>query len=577
MDTLSILLIEDNEADEFLTARLLKKNLPSNVNIDITWVATLQDAVAKLINAIPYDVILTDLGLPDSQGLDTLQKLLQVTQATPIIVMTGLDNESISLKAIDLGAQDYWVKGQLDTKHLLRTIHYAIKRHHLINNLKTYEEKQIEHLKTHDVLTNLPNEFLLLDKMNKTIDAAKEKHFVFSLLLIKVHELTKVEHLLGEESKNKLILESAHRIQNISFKESLFVAKYSNDTFAILCNKVNDSSIVMELATRIQQKLVQLMSLGNRQYYPVINIGVSIYPFDGSSSQELIIASAAALETACNQGPNTSTFFSDKFKNDDNGQLLFLGDIQNALDNSEFILYFQPQISMKDNTICGMEGLLRWNNPSTGMIAPDTFIPLAEESGLILPIGAWVIDTGCRYLKIWLDKYRLPLTFTVSLNVSVKQLQHTNILQVVNRALKKYSIPPSCIEIELTERIFADDIENITSILHTFKNEGISISIDDFGTGYSSLSYLSHLPVNKLKIDRSFVEKSLHNPTAATVVKSIIGLAHDIDLVVIAEGVETKEQWDFLAQHGCDIVQGFYCYKPKHPDEIHSLLANTIK
>jgi EAL domain-containing protein (putative c-di-GMP-specific phosphodiesterase class I) len=310
--------------------------------------------------------------------------------------------------------------------------------------------------------------------------------------------------------------------------------------------------------------------LGTKEFFVTASIGVAVYPSEGTSADSLIEHADIAMYRAKKLGRNNFQFYTPAMNEESLERVRIEGALRNALERDEFVLHYQPQVDLASGQIVGMEALIRWKHPELGMVPPSRFVGVAEETGLIVPIGAWVMRTACARNKAWQDA-GLP-RLRVAVNLSARQFGAPGLVESIEQVLADTALAPDCLEIELTESLFMSDVTPAVDLLHRMKALGVNLSIDDFGTGYSSLSYLSRFPIDVLKIDRSFVADITDDANDAAIVTSIIALAHNLKLSVIAEGVETAAQLDYLRTHGCDEMQGYYFSKPLPADEFEQLL-----
>ncbi len=571
-ECLHILLVEDNKGDAKLIQEMLKESPQA---VQMSHVSQLSE-----VNSIPpkeYDVILLDLNLPDSNGLNTVLKMHELLPQVPIVVMTGLDNEELSLSAIQAGAQDYLVKGKTDSHHLIKTIQYALHRSQVFKKMMELNENQRSYFATHDVLTGLPNQHLFLENLQLLMTKYEITKKNFSLFLLEIHQLDKIIATLGHPAKDEIVKKISTLITEL-LPESVIVARYNENIFALLFPKFSDTTAILKDVNILKSALSKSFLIADQDYFPSYNIGISVFPFDGQDPEHLIKSAQTALAKAILCGGRESEIYVNdtSYISNSNNELILHSDLQAALERQEFFVVYQPQIDLTHQKVSGVEALLRWNHPKLGLVPSDKFIYIAEDGHLITPIGKWVLETVAHQYRQWKNQTSSPFSLRVGVNVSPQQLHYNNLFSTVQNILKKHELPPECLELELTESIFIEETESTIEKLKQIKKLGVQISIDDFGQGYSGLSYLSHLPIDRLKLDRVFVQKNLENSPTSIIVKSIIKLAHSLRLKVIAEGVETKEQLALLKQQQCDEVQGFYYSKPVSHTNIAQIISNGL-
>lgn len=568
-DIINFLMIEDNPGDALLIREMLLESFDSPEIYHINCLKKIEDDPD---NFQAIDIILLDLNLPDSHGLETVLKANRLLPDKPIIVMTGLDNEEVSLSAIQAGAQDYLVKNEVTAKDLKRTLLYALRRYKTIQDINESILKQKAHLTTHDMLTSMPNQHLFLEKMQNIINNHEIIKKLVFLIIIRINETDKIIKNIGHLAKDKVIKSIAENLVS-GLPQDSFVARYSDSIFTILLTKQQHYSAIIKHVENIKSVLGQSIALVDQPYFPSFNMGIAAYPFDGQEPDELIKNAFTALNVAVQKGIKNYETFSKKLDYADkiNDEHLWYSDLQFALDRKEFYLVYQPQFNLIEQRIIGVEALLRWKHPTQGLIPPHVFIPLAEESHFIGAIGAWVLEAAVEQFQIWQKYFKCSLQTAV--NISIQQVEYSDLLTQVQQLLNTYKMPKNKLTLEVTESIFIDRPEIVIAKLHALKQLGIQIAIDDFGRGYSSLAYLSHLPIDKLKLDLDFVQRMQEDPSTRIIVKSTIELAHSLNLGVTAEGVETAEQLAWLKQFQCDEVQGYYFSKPVSADEITALLT----
>jgi diguanylate cyclase (GGDEF)-like protein len=433
-------------------------------------------------------------------------------------------------------------------------------------------EQRIHHIAHHDVLTGLPNRVLLQDRLTQAAAYANRSGNPLWVMLIDLDRFKFVNDSLGHKAGDLLLKTVAQRLRD-SVRESDTVARLSGDEFVAILTEYPDAALTPEVTQRIMRAVAQPVMLEGKEFFVTCSIGVAVYDPDGTPAQRLIEHADIAMYRAKKMGRNNTQFYQPAMNEEALERIRIESALRNALERNEFVLHYQPQLDLQSGAVVGMEALIRWRHPELGMVAPHRFIGLAEETGLIVPIGAWVLQTACAQAKAWRDTGHRPLRIAV--NLSPRQFSEPNLVASIAEVLRHTGLPPSCLEIELTEGLFMHDVALAVELLHKLKALGLALSIDDFGTGYSSFSYLRKFPIDVLKIDRSFVSDIVEGDEAAIVV-SIIALAHNLKLRVIAEGVETASQLDYLRRNGCDEIQGYYFSPPVPAADFERLLIDGV-
>jgi diguanylate cyclase (GGDEF)-like protein/PAS domain S-box-containing protein len=692
----TVLLIEDNHGD----ARLLREMFRDGgaYNTKLTHVANMSDAEAQL--AVPVvDVILLDLGLPDVQGLGAVRRAHAAAPKIPLVVLTGLDDDSIALQALQEGAQDYLVKGQLDTRGLLRALRYAIERKTMeealfaekeraqitldsigdavictdlagsITFLNVVAEKltgwswkeaagraltevfqrldaesrttpstpppassrqrrssvppappsailvrrdgfeipiedsvapindregkaagavivfrdvsaaramslQMTHAAEHDFLTGLPNRMLLNDRIAQAIVGAKRHATQVAVLFLDLDGFKHINDSLGHSVGDKLLQSIAKRLVDCG-RASDTISRQGGDEFVVLLSEVHRSEDAAIAASRMLMAVAEAHSVDEHELHVTTSIGVSVYPDDGEDAETLIKNADTAMYQAKENGRHSYQYFKPAMNARAVERQSIEESLRRALERNEFSLHYQPKVDFKTGAIAGAEALLRWTHPTRGAVPPAQFIPVAEECGLILPIGRWVLRQACEQARAW-AKAGLPAT-TMAVNVSAKEFRGERFLRQLREILDETGLDPSMLELELTESVLMKHAESAASILKTVRDSGVQVAVDDFGTGYSSLSYLRKFPIDALKIDQSFVGRIGTTADDASIVTAVIGMAQSLKLRVVAEGVETLEQSTFLQAHACDEAQGYYFSRPVPAEQFATLLRTGIR
>ncbi|WP_344761406.1 sensor domain-containing protein [Actimicrobium antarcticum] len=418
-------------------------------------------------------------------------------------------------------------------------------------------EEQMRHMAEHDFLTGLPNRVLLLDRLQQAIAVAERNAIKLALLFLDLDRFKHINDSFGHHVGDKLLQAIAERLTKC-VRAIDTVSRLGGDEFVIMLVDVGRGEPISHIADNVLNAVSMPYSIDGNDFIITTCIGISTYPNDGTDMDTLIKNADTAMYHAKGNGTNRYQFFDDEMNRRVVERTLLENSLRSALKSSEFVLEYQPQMDMRTGQIVGVEALIRWAHPALGLMLPSRFIAVAEECGLIVPIGDWVMRTACLQAKAWQDNGH-PLV--VSVNLSVAQFHQKSLLKSIVDALQQAQLAPQFLELEITESILMDEAKGGIDTLRVLRNIGIRLAIDDFGTGFSSLSYLKRIPINKLKIDQSFVRDITVDPEDAVIINAIIVMAKSLNLTVIAEGVETQEQYRFLQAHGCDEYQGYYSSK----------------
>jgi diguanylate cyclase (GGDEF)-like protein/PAS domain S-box-containing protein len=689
----AVLLVEDNAGD----ARLLREmlNEPESLNTQLTHLECMRDA-EKYLAEHAVDIILLDLGLPDARGLGAVQRAHAAAPHIPLVVLTGLDDERVAAQALQEGAQDYLIKGQIESRGLMRALRYAGERKIMEEAL--FEEKeraqvtlhsiadavictdvsggitflnvvaenltgwpwqeavgrpmievfrvlsaasdgsgpipvatpnardpivqlpsncilirrdgleipiedsvarihnregqatgmvvvfrdvsaaramalQIAHSAEHDFLTGLPNRMLLNDRITQAIALAQRHLNQVAVLFLDLDGFKHTNDSLGHPAGDKLLQSVAGRLADC-IRASDTVSRQGGDEFVVLLSEVAQPEDAAISARRILQAVARPHSIDQHDLHITTSIGVSVFPDDGLDADTLIKNADTAMYQAKENGRESFQFFKPAMNVRAVERQSMEEGLRRALERREFALHHQPKISLMTGTIAGAEALVRWMHPTRGLVSPAEFIPVAEDCGLILPIGAWVLREACGQARAWVDA-GLPLT-SMAVNVSALEFRHEGFLDGLSAILAETSLDPRSLELELTESVLMKRAASAATILQTLRERGVRVAVDDFGTGYSSLSYLRKLPVDAVKIDQSFVRQISTPGDDTTIVKAVIGMARGLKLRVIAEGVETLEEVAFLRAYRCEEAQGYYFSRPLPAQQFAMLLRNGI-
>ncbi len=684
-----LLLVEDNPGDARLLREMLNEQGPQKTRL--THVQRLSDAEKHLAeNAV--DIILLDLGLPDAHGLGAVRRAHACAPRVPLVVLTGMDDEVLAAQALQEGAQDYLIKGQIEARGLLRALRYAIERKSMEEALFVEKERaqitlncigdavactdssgnitflnlvaekmtgwslpdaasrpmaevlrimdadsrettpnpmemavgqnrtvhlpsnsilvrrdgfeipiedsvaplhdreglaagavivfrdvsaaramalQIAHSAEHDFLTGLPNRMLLNDRVNQAITMAPRHSKKVAVLFLDLDGFKHINDSLGHPTGDKLLQSIAKRLVNC-VRSADTVSRQGGDEFVVLLSEVERSEDTAITARRMLQTVAEAHSIDQHDLHVTTSIGVSVYPDDGLDAETLIKNADTAMYQAKENGRQSYQFFKPAMNVRAVERQAIEESLRRALDRKEFAVHYQPIIDLKTGAVTGAEALLRWTHPVRGPVAPAQFIPVAEDCGLILPIGKWVLQEACQQARAWLD-VGLPQV-TMAVNISAMEFRGENFLEGVFAILKDTRLDPKFLELELTESVLMKHAGSTEAILKTLRARGVQLAVDDFGTGYSSLSYLRKFPIDALKIDQSFVRQIATTPDETSIVTAVISMGRSLKLRVIAEGVETQEELAFLQAHQCDAAQGYYFSRPVLPQQFAKML-----
>jgi diguanylate cyclase (GGDEF)-like protein len=510
-------------------------------------------------------LVLLDLSLPDSLGLDTFSKVYAHSPTVPIIVLTGNDDQTVALSAVKNGAQDYLIKGRLDRELLLRSMQYSIER-------KRYQV-QLEHQANYDALTGLPNRNLLHDRLRRSVYAQRMPRTV-AVVFIDLDHFKFVNDSLGHSIGDELLKAMAERLR-LMLRDGDTVARLGGDEFVLILNDQSSEEVIYRAMQRISAELAQPLEIDGKELVVTCSAGISLYPQDGPDVGTLLKNADAAMYRAKEHGRNNFQFYTAEMNERVNERLALENALRHAIERNELLLHYQRRVDLRSGAIIGAEALVRWLHPEWGLVHPARFIPLAEETGLIVPIGEFVLREACRQARAWVDEGLKP--GVVSVNLSARQFRQEGLVRRVSRVLVDTGLDPQHLEMELTESTVMHNVDAAIATLQGLKSLGLSLSVDDFGTGYSSLAYLKNLPLDKLKIDRSFVRDIGAGAEAneGVLAQAIISLGHNLNLHVVAEGVETDAQVRFLKKHKCDEVQGYFYGEPVEPQRHAALLSRA--
>ncbi|RDH84662.1 MAG: diguanylate cyclase [endosymbiont of Galathealinum brachiosum] len=550
-------------ADDDPSILLLLRHILSEENYDVTEARSGMEAI-ELCREFTYDLAIFDLVMPDVDGISACKEItLQVSNPPPVLIITSLDDDASVSSAFDAGAIDY----------ITKPINWSVFKQRVKRIVESEQNRQkVKRLEFHDSLTGLPNRTLLLDRLESATLRAQRNQSMLALLMVDIDNLKLINETLGHSNGDKVIMSVANRLGK-TIRDTDTLSRSGGDEFILIIENIQQLEDVGLMAAKFSRTIEHSLTIMDQDLHIKASIGISMYPQDGTDIGSLLSHSDAALYRAKEQGGNIYEFYSPDLGRQARRRLELESNLRHALENDELVVYYQPKINLTTGIAEGMEALVRWNHPEKGIIPPDDFIPVAEETGLIIPLGKQVIEKACAQFKQW-QVDNIPVT-NISINVSGRQFKEQNLVSLLQDVLNKHQLDATHIELELTESTLLKNEQQAESILNELHNMGLQISIDDFGTGYASLSYLKRLPIDILKIDKSFTDGILHDPDDIAIVNAIYGLAKGLGLKLVAEGIETSEQLEKIKQLGVDYGQG-YLWSPPRPAEQYLELLESL-
>ena len=502
-------------------------------------------------------LILLDLMMPELNGFDLLRliRLDERLRYTPVIVLTAASDPASKLRALELGATEFLSK-PVDASELKIRVRNSLA-------FKVYQDR----LANDDPLTGLPNRRVFVEQLKAGLVRARYSHGTLALLHLNLDRFRQINDTLGHGTGDLLLVAVAERLRQTTrathsllgqrLGDAPFLARLGGDEFALLMPDIPSPEAASRVARQVLDALSRSFHVDGQDVYLTPSIGISIFPDDGADDASLLRTAGVAMQHVKASGRNGVEFYSEKINTVSVERLLLETQLRGAIERDELVLHYQPKVDLRTGHIVGAEALLRWQHPTLGLVAPGRFIPIAEECGLIVEIGEWVIQRACAQLAQWRAEHRLAVR--VAVNVARHSVVSGTLLDTTRDALQRHRVPARQLILELTESMLMDRVETTAAKLHALRALGVELSIDDFGTGYSSMSYLKQFPVQELKIDRSFVKGTPDDRTDTAIVRALVVLGHSLGMRVVAEGVETEDQRVAMQTLRCDCSQGFLC------------------
>lgn len=517
------------------------------------------------------DLVLTDLRMPQMDGLEVLMQVRKRSPDTPVIIISGKGEIDDVIKALRLGAWNYLSKPLDSLLVLEHVVQKALENARLVLESRHATANKLEQLALYDSLTGFPNRIYFQDLLAHEIAHARRKRSQIALLLVDLDHFKWVNDSLGHAAGDNLIKEVSRRLQ-LCIRDSDRIARLGGDEFTIMLTNVIYPGNAASLAQKLIAMVEEPITLLGQNVHVGASVGIAIYPEDADTMENLLKHADIAMYQAKKAGRNTFQFFSKEFHATAFERIAMEDALHKALERHELIVHYQPKLDLVTNRLSGAEALVRWIKPDGCLVNPAQFIPLAEETGLILPIGKQVLHAACQFSAQWIHAQDNPMKIAV--NLSSREFNQPNLVKQIHDILQETDLPPEQLEIEITESMVMGNMEKAIAIMWKLRDLGISLAMDDFGTGYSSLGYLKRFPLNILKIDRSFVQDLPGCLGDGAIVDAILSMAHSLKLHVVAEGVETQEQLDYLRQRECETAQGFLIAKPMSKEDLLNFCAS---
>lgn len=560
-----VLLVDDDEDDYMLTKYIFDEFKDNSYELEWT---TSYDVALKDMTATAHDIYLVDYRLGAHNGLDLLQKAISAGCRSPIILLTGQGDKEVDFMAMQAGAADYLVKGEFEAPLLERAIRYSLR------HAKSME--RLLHEALHDSLTGLPNRTKFSEVLSDALKKAKRKSSAkFAILFLDLDRFKVINDSLGHLIGDKLLVETSKRLQSC-LRPYDVVARFGGDEFVIFICDAENLEVVLEIGERLQREISSPFKIDGHEIFTSTSIGITMFDDDYELPEDIIRDADSAMYLAKTEGKARCKVFQKSMHVSNVNLLQVENDLRWAIERNEFRVFYQPIVDLITHKITEFESLVRWQHPENGLVSPCDFIPLAEETGLIIPIGRWVLEESCRQMRLWEKELFSDSTLSISVNLSAKQLMNSEVIENLKEIMEITGIKAHTLKLEITESMIMENAELALQILSDLCDLGVRISSDDFGTGYSSLSYIHKFPFHRLKIDRSFISKMDRDEKSEEIVRTIILLAKNLGMDTVAEGIETEQQLQRLCELGCNFGQGYLFAKPLPVEGIENLINNDL-
>jgi diguanylate cyclase (GGDEF)-like protein len=529
------------------------------------------DEALRMLHECAFDAVLLDLTIPEGGDLDMLMRARVAAADTPVVVLAADDREDGVIEALRAGAQDYLTREECSQRRLSRAIHQAVERHGIRAELQAARNRE-HFIATHDGLTGLPNRESFLHKIPSALAQARRNGRGAGLLFIDLDHFKAINDSLGHAAGDQLLKFVAERL-SMGIRATDTLARLAGDEFVLFLPDVPDPKGMATVAQNLLRILNEPYLLAGHESWITASIGVAVFPVDGETAEELLRNSDMAMYRAKLSGRNNFQFCTESMNAAAARRILIRDRLQEAFEQGGLSVTYQPIRDTRTGRVTAAETLLRWTDPEAECVHPDEFIPVAEDTGLIVPIGEWVLRTACAQNRAWQDQGYRPIR--ISVNISPRQLRQHTLAAAIAEILRESDLSPESLELEITESSLVQSDKYTVMTLNELGQMGIGLSIDDFGTGYCALSYLRKFQFNRVKVDRSFVEGVAESSDASALTSAIILLARSLKLASVVEGIETEEQAALLTAQGCDEIQGFLFGAPVSADEFTKFLDRT--